>query len=242
MIVKRKRAPGPLRWLPLCAGAGLLLWPLRARAAPASQEPAGAASIWPIVLAMAAAAFVVERVVELFWNIVEWALLSSRRWRPADLKTAHYLQFKNGVSLLLGATLGVLVAGALNLHLFAALELMAPGFTLNVPANWDVAITGLIIGVTTKPIHDLIELLAELKNFMGNAAVRQREAAGAALADGVLKLAQTEAETMIEVPGMGRTPLAGDSGFGASAEAPSSVEETTPAEKYIDLLRNRTSM
>jgi len=136
---------------------------------------------------------------------------------------------------------GVLVAGALNLHLFAALELLAPGFTLNVPANWDVAITGLIIGVTAKPIHDLIELLAEFKNFMGNAAVRQREAAGAALADGVLKLAQTEAETMIEVPGMGRTPLAANGGYSAGEPSPGAAE-TTPTDKYIDILRNRTLM
>jgi hypothetical protein len=238
--VRGRRKTNQTRWLPLAAGAAAIALPLSARAAPRQQQMV-AGSIWPIVLAMAAAAFVVERVVELFWNIVEWALLSSKRWRPADLKTAHYLQFKNGVSLLLGATLGVLVAGALNLHLFAALELLAPGFTLNVPANWDVAITGLIIGVTAKPIHDLIELLAEFKNFMGNAAVRQREAAGAALADGVLKLAQTEAETMIEVPGMGRTPLAANGGYVAGEPSPG-AEETTPTDKYIDILRNRTLM
>jgi len=238
--VKGGRKTLQTRWLPLAAGAAASTLPLRARAAP-PQQPAAADSIWPIVLAMAVAAFVVERVVELFWNIVEWALLSSKRWRPGDLKTAHYLQFKSGVSLLLGATLGVLVASALNLHLFAALELVAPGFTLNVPANWDVAITGLIIGVTAKPIHDLIELLAEFKNFLGNAAVRQREAAGAALADGVLKLAQTEAETMIEVPGMGRIPLAANTGDSAGEPSPN-AEATTPTDKYIDILRNRTLM
>jgi hypothetical protein len=100
-----------------------------------------------------------------------------------------------------------------------------------------VVVTGLIIGVSAKPIHDLIELLAELKNFMGNAAVRQREAAGAAMADGVLKLAQSEAESMIEVPGLGRTPLTGDYGVktdGTEADAQS------PTDKYIDMLHNRT--
>jgi hypothetical protein len=100
-----------------------------------------------------------------------------------------------------------------------------------------VVVTGLIIGVTAKPIHDLIELLAELKNFMSNAAVRQREAAGAAMADGVLKLAQSEAESMLEVPGLGRTSLTGD----YSARTEGAVADTqSPTDKYIDVLHNRT--
>jgi hypothetical protein len=199
-------------------------------------------SIWPLVLAMGAASFGIERVVEFLWNFTEWGLLSSRKWRPADLKTAHYLQCKSGASLLLGGILGVLIAGALNLHLFAGLQVLAPGFTFNVPGNWDVVITGLIIGVTAKPIHDLIELLAELKNFMGSAAIRQREAAGAALADGVLKLAQSESESMIEVPGMGRTPLTGQGDYTTADGTATSAETQSPTDKYIDLLHNRTMM
>ncbi|MFN8469374.1 MAG: hypothetical protein U0X20_27715, partial [Caldilineaceae bacterium] len=145
--------------------------------------------------------------------------------------------FKSGVSVLLSAILGVILANMLNLHFFASLQQLAPGFTLDVPANWDVVVTGLIIGVTAKPIHDLIELLAELKNFMSNAAVRQREAAGAALADGVLKLAQSEAESMIEVPGLGRTSLTGD--YAAKPDG-AEGEAQSPTDKYIDLLHNRT--
>jgi hypothetical protein len=186
-----------------------------------------------MLLATLATAFGIERLIELMWNFGEWIVLSTRRERPADLKTASYLQFKSGVSVLLSAILGVLLASILNLHFFAALQQIAPGFTLDAPANWDVVVTGLIIGVVAKPIHDLIELLAELKNFMGNAAVRQREAAGAALADGVLKLAQSEAESMIEVPGLGRTPLSEDLGAQDGGSQ-------SPTEKYIDILHNRT--
>jgi hypothetical protein len=197
------------------------------------MENAAQLSVWPMLLATLATAFGIERLIELMWNFGEWIALSTQRQRPADLKTAAYLQFKSGVSVLLSAILGVLLANILNLHFFAALQQIAPGFTLDVPPNWDVVVTGLIIGVMAKPIHDLIELLAELKNFMSNAAVRQREAAGAAMADGVLKLAQSEAESMIEVPGLGRTPLSED--FDAKPESGES-----PTAKYIDILHNRT--
>ena len=197
------------------------------------MDNAAQLSVWPMLLATLATAFGIERLIELMWNFGEWIALSTRRERPADLKTASYLQFKSGVSVLLSAILGVLLANLLNLHFFAALQQIAPGFTLDVPANWDVVVTGLIIGVMAKPIHDLIELLAELKNFMSNAAVRQREAAGAAMADGVLKLAQSEAESMIEVPGLGRTPL--NEAYDAKGEGGQS-----PTEKYIDMLHNRT--
>jgi hypothetical protein len=201
------------------------------------MENAAQFSVWPIVLATIATAFGIERLIELMWNFAEWITLSTQRSRPAGLKTASYLQFKSGVSVLLSAILGVVLANMLNLHFFAALQQVAPGFTLAVPANWDVVVTGLIIGVAAKPIHDLVELLAEFKNFMANAAVRQREAAGAAMADGVLKLAQSEAESMIEVPGLGRTSLTGD-----YAAQPGSTEagEQSPTDKYIDLLHNRT--
>ena len=216
------------------------LLPQVALAAPGQQETvATEPNLWPLIAGVAAAAFAIERVMELLWNFVEWLLLSSARWRAARLRTAPYQKFKSGASVLLGAILGVAMANALNLHLFAALEFQAPAFALDVPANWDLVITGLIIGVTAKPIHDLIGLLAETKNFMNSAAIRQREAAGAALADGVLKLAQSEAENMIDVPGMGPTRLTDD---GYSNETPATGAEKTPTERYIDLLHNRTLM
>ena len=95
-----------------------------------------------------------------------------------------------------------------------------------------------MVGVLAKPLHDGIGILAGLKNFLDGAAVRQREAAGAALADGVLKLAQSDAQSMIEVPGMGPTRLTG--AYEGEAAAPG--EESSPTDKYIEILRNRTSM
>ena len=70
---------------------------------------------------------------------------------------------------------------------------------------------------------------------MSNAAVRQREAAGAAMADGVLKLAQSEAESMLEVPGLGRTSLTEDLGT-----KPDGTAGQSPTDKYIEVLHNRT--
>jgi hypothetical protein len=218
----------------------LALAPQAALAAPGRQDPATAEpNLWPLIAGVAAAAFAIERVMELLWNFVEWLLLSGGKRPAATLRTAHYQKFKSGASVLLGATLGIATANALNLHLFAALEYQAPAFALAVPANWDLVVTGLIIGVTAKPLHDLIGLLAETKNFMASAALRQREAAGAALADGVLKLAQSEAENMVDVPGMGLTRLT-DVGMGD--ETPAASTEKSPTDRYIDLLHNRTLM
>jgi hypothetical protein len=215
-------------------------WPTAVTAASIRQESAPSSpSLWPVVLAMFALAFAVERIVELLWDVLEWLLLNLGRWRAARLKTASYLQFKGGASILLACTLGVLVASVLNLHLFAALQLIVPGFAIAVPANWDVVLTGLIIGATAKPVHDLIGLLAELKSFMGNASLRQREAAGAALADGVLKLAQSEQENMIEVPGMGPTSLTINGRYGETA-AP--VADKSATDRYIEILHDRTMM
>jgi hypothetical protein len=229
-----------LRTVASLAILAALLAPQAALAAPGQQETtASDPNLWPLLAGIAAAAFAIERVMELLWNFVEWLLLSGGRWQAANLRTAHYQKFKSGASVLLGAVLGVATANALNLHLFAALEYQAPAFALDVPANWDLVVTGLIIGVTAKPLHDLIGLLAETKNFMASAAIRQREAAGAALADGVLKLAQSEAENMVDVPGMGLTRLTDDSMGG---ETPAASTEQSPTDRYIDLLHNRTLM
>ena len=216
------------------------VWPVGVNSATLRQESAPATpSPWPVVLAMFALAFAVERVVELLWDILEWLLLNLGRWHAARLKTTPYLQFKRGASILLACTFGVLLASVLNLHLFASLQYIVPGFAIAVPANWDVVVTGLIIGATAKPLHDLIGLLAELKSFMSNASLRQREAAGAALADGVLKLAQSEQQNMIEVPGLGPTSLTSNGNYG---EAASPVSDKSATDKYIEILHDRTMM
>lgn len=229
--------------LPATLGSAVLaalLVPQLALAAPRAQAAETALpGIGPMFFGLVLAAFGIERVIELFWNYVEWILLNFRRWLPAQLKTAAYLQFKSGTSMLLGAAAGVGVASLLRLHLFAAVQPLAPQFVTAVPVNWDLVLTGLLLGLLTKPLHDLVELLAEVKNFMASAAMHQREAAGAALADGVLKLAQSDAQNMLEVPGLGPTRLSSESGTQGEGAGP---EEATAADRYIDLLHNRTSI
>ena len=85
-----------------------------------------------------------------------------------------------------------------------------------------------------------IGVIAGLKGFLSSAALHQREAAGAAMADGVLKLAQSDAQGMIEVPGMGPTRLAG--GYGPEDETQvASADEKSAADRYIEILHSRTA-
>lgn len=224
------------RYGPWLAGIGALL-PLTASAAPIQQEVAASPSLWPLSLTLFATAFAVERLLELIWNYLEWLLLNTKRLHAADLKSSAYVKFKSGTCVLLGAIVGVGVAGLFTLHLLAALQPLALGFIGPIPANWDVVLSGIVIGVLAKPIHDGIGILAGLRNFLDGAAVRQREEAGAALADGVLKLAQSEAQSMIEVPGMGPTRLTD-----AYATEDEAASENAPTDKYIEILHNRISM
>jgi hypothetical protein len=220
--------------------AGLLtLTPRALYAAAVHQVTPAAPSLGPLLLALFVAAFAVERLMELLWNYLEWILLNSRRMHATDLKSANYVKFKSGTSVLLGAIAGVGLAGLFTLHLFAALQPLALGFIGPIPANWDVALSGIVVGVLAKPIHDVIGIFAGLKNYLDGAAVHRREAAGAALADGVLKLAQSDAQSMIEVPGLGPTRL---SGAYDAEESPSPADEQSSTDKYIEILHNRTSM
>lgn len=233
-VNRRERAAGAL----LLVGF-LTLTPRSLYAAAVYQETPTAPDLWPLLLALFAAAFAVERMMELLWNYLEWILLNSRRMHAADLKSANYVKFKSGTSVLLGAIAGVGLAGLFTLHLFAALQPLALGFIGPIPANWDVVLSGVVVGVLAKPIHDVIGIFAGLKNYLDGAAVHRREAAGAAMADGVLKLAQSDAQSMIEVPGLGPTRLTG--AYDAE-EAASSADEQSPTDKYIEILHNRTSM
>ncbi len=222
-------------------GLMLVVWPTVASAASPLQEAGSAAPVlWPLLLAILFSAFAIERVLELFWNYVEWILLNSGRWTAGNVMSSTYRRFKGGTSVLLGAIFGVLLASLFNLHLFAALQPLTLGFLGAVPANWDVVLTGLVVGVSAKPVHDILGILAGLNHFFAAAAVRQREAAGASMADGVLKLAQSDAQSMVDVPGMGPTRL-DTGGFGPEAESGQGAEEQSPTDRYIDLLHERTS-
>ena len=160
-------------------------------------------SVWPVILPLLATAVGVERVIEIIWNYLEWLLLTGSRWQPAQLKSAHYHQFKSGTSLILALVLGILIANATGMRFFEQLKVLVPTLLGGISGGWDVLLTGFIIGAATKPIHDLLGVITKLKEFLGYSAIHQREQSSAALAEGVLKLAQSEAQAMVEVPGIG---------------------------------------
>jgi len=210
--------------------------PLAASAAPAYQEPSSAGPpLAPLLLALLAAAFLVERSVELLWSYSEWILLSSGRLQASALHSSNYVKFKIGTSVLLGGAAGVGLANLFTLHLFAALQPLTLGLIGPLPANWDVLLSGLIVGVLAKPVHDTVGILAAFKTFLEGAAVHQREAAGAALADGVLKLAQSDAQNMLEVPGAGPTRLTPSYGDEEPTE-----KSISPTDRYLEILHRRT--
>lgn len=250
-------APPPYRWLHslvwATGGIGMaMVLDSAAIAAPimqTTQEP----SIWPILVPLGTASIGVERATEVIWNYVEWVLLNSRRWNPADLKAAQYIQFKSGSSMLVGVIIGILVANYTNMRLFEYLRDFTPGFIDGVPEVWDTLITGLIIGSGAKPAHEILGIITQAKNFLGNASINQRENAGSALAEGILKLAESEKRRMVDVPGVGpsRIPMPSGSTRGMPAPAGASMPEGADEEqdaigesemnKYLDILRNRTA-
>jgi hypothetical protein len=199
-------------------------------------------NIWSALMPLALAAFGVERAVEIIWNYLEWLLLGVFKWEPAQLKSPQYVQFKSGTSLVFGVVIGILVTNSTALRLFEHLAPLAPGLLDGMPAAWDVLITGFLIGTGAKPAHELLGIITQLKNLLGNSAIRQREAAGAALAEGVLKLAQSEAQATLDIPGIGParmpSPAATLRGFEDEDEEP--VAEKPATERYADLLHRRT--
>lgn len=200
--------------------------------------------IWPVLLPILIAAVGVERAIEIIWNYLEWILLSFGRWQAEQLKSPQYLQFKSGTSLVFGVMLGIIVTNFTGMRLFALLQPTAAGLLDNMPATWDILITGFIIGAGSKPAHDILGILTQVKNFLNTSAIRQRETAAAALADGVLKLAQSEAQAMVDVPGIGpaRIPM-GSAARGYPGEEEETIgEEKSATERYIEILRSRTAV
>lgn len=229
--------------LRLAAGMGLAwmgLWftAARAWAAPLGQDETRSENIWPVLLPLAAASIALERTIEIVWNYVDWMLLNTRGWRAADLKSAQYVQFKSGTSLVLGMVLGILIANYTGMRLFDYLRPLAPTFLEIVPPFWDVIITGLILGAGAKPTHDFLGIITQTKNLLGNSAVKQRELAASAMADGVLKLAQSDAQAMLDIPGVGPARLSTPGGRDDDDE--SAPLDRSQTEQYIDTLRDRT--
>ncbi|HRW09622.1 MAG TPA: hypothetical protein P5121_31190 [Caldilineaceae bacterium] len=199
--------------------------------------------ILPALTPLLTAAVGVERAIEIIWNYIEWALLSFLGWQPEQLKTPQYLQFKSGTSMVLGVILGILVANFMALRLFTFLGPTVPGLLDNVPATWDLLITGFLIGAGAKPAHDILGVITQVKNFLNNSAIRQRESAAAALAEGVLKLAQSEAQAMVDVPGVGpaRLPMGGSARGVTIDEEAENEEEASATERYIAILHRQTA-
>jgi hypothetical protein len=201
------------------------------------EEP----SLWLVLLPLLAATIAVERVIELIWNYIDWGLLNLREWQPADLRATHYVKFKSGTSLVMALVLGVLISNYTGMRLFDYLRPLTPRLLAEVPAIWDVLITGFVIGAGTKPVHDLLGIIYQTKNLLGSSAVKQREAAGAMMAEGVLKLAQSDSQALIDVPGVGPTRLA----IGATNRSdddeplPTAVSTT---DQYIRTIHERTLM
>jgi len=200
--------------------------------------------IWPVLLPILTASVGVERAIEIIWNYLEWILLSFGRWQAEQLKSPQYLQFKSGTSLVFGVMLGIIVTNFTGMRIFELLRPTVPGLLDTMPSTWDILITGFLIGAGSKPVHDILGIITQVKNFLNTSAIRQRESAAAALADGVLKLAQSEAQAMVDVPGVGpaRIPMGQTSrGLPGDDEEPAMTEKSA-TERYIELLQSRTAV
>jgi hypothetical protein len=213
-----------------------------AAASPQQEVAANGETIWPVLMPLAAMAIAVERAIELLWNYLEWFLIRFLRWEPSDLRSPSYVQFKSGTSLLAGLGLGILVANYSGLRLLTYLQPFMPTFIGGLPPYWDILLTGIVIGAGAKPAHDLLGIITHLKNLTANTAVRQREQAGAALADGILKLNQAGSTYTVDVPGLGATRVPGAAGAARSRSAGDSSPgngSTEQMKEYADLIHNK---
>ena len=168
-------------------------------------------SITPAMIPLLGAAAGIERLMELGWHYLEWGGLRFFGWRPSDLKSPGYIAFKRSTSLLAGIFLGVVVSNYSGMRLMSYFGQTLPGFLDQVPDLWDILVTGLMIGAGTKPTHDLLGIITQVKNLIGSSALKKREEAGAALADSILKLRQADAPASyrVDVPGVGATQVSG---------------------------------
>jgi hypothetical protein len=197
-------------------------------------------SLWMVLLPLLAASLAVERLIEVLWNYIDWGLLNTRGWEPAQLRASQYTHFKSGTSLVLAVVIGVIVANYTGMRLFDYLRPLTPRLLDSVPSVWDVLITGFVIGAATKPIHDLLGIITQTKNLLGSSALKQREAAGSMMAEGVLKLAQSDAQALIDVPGVGPARLATGGRRHDDDDEPVSPSIST-TDQYIRTIHERTT-
>ncbi len=223
----------PARWQRklIAIGSNAVLLTLAAASTTFAQDTAVAginAALTPVLTA----AVGVERAIEILWNYIEWFLVAVRKWDGEALKRTDYVQFKSGTSLLVGIILGIAVAN------FASMRLLLSAGIGNITPSWDVLITGILIGTGAKPAHDILGILTQFKNFLGNTAIMRREEAGRALAEGVLRLAQSEAQSMVDVPGVGPARLAAprSRGLGYGDDEDVNEDERSQIERYTEIL------
>jgi hypothetical protein len=230
-------------WVVAAATMALILPTKALLAAPILQVGADIAepTFWMVLFPLMAASLAVERLIEVVWNYIDWTLLNARGWEPANLRASQYTNFKSGTSLVLAVVLGVIIANYTGMRLFEYLRPLTPRLLDSVPTVWDVLITGFVIGAATKPTHDLLGIISQTKNLLGSSALKQREAAGAMMAEGVLKLAQSDAQAMIDVPGVGPARLAtGNRRHGDDDDEPIPTSIST-TDQYIRTIHERTT-
>lgn len=217
--------------------AGLVGAPVSA-ASPMQTADDQSTHAWLMVLAVFLAATAIQLLLEVLWNYSEWLLINLGKWKISRLKGAAYQRFKAATSLLLAGLLGVLTANATGMRLIEYLQSFLPDFIVGVSAAVDVLVTGLLIGALTAPVHDFFGIITGLKNMAAANARKQREVAADALASGVLKLAQSEAQATVDIPGIGlsRLPTPGSE---AGERGASEVGQPL-AERYADMLHTRT--
>lgn len=207
-------------------------------AQPALQE--GGTPIASVLLPFLAAAATVERILELGWNYIEWLLIRFAKWEGESLKSASYVQFKSGTSLLAGLFLGVVVANYSGMRLLGFLQPMAGGFLGAVPAEWDIILTGIVIGAGSKPAHDILGIVTHLKNLTGNSALNQRHQAAEAFSRGVRNMAEADSPYRTEVPGVGAARVARS--LDEEGDEPRRETSEERLDRYARTLQNRLYM
>jgi len=91
---------------------------------------------------------------------------AEKRLQAAEDKLAgatsseDYKSAKSAASIILGLMFGVVVAALGQIQMFALLGID------QVPPQWDVLVTGLIIGTGSNPVHSLIGILQQGKNAL----------------------------------------------------------------------------
>jgi hypothetical protein len=110
------------------------------------------------------------------------------------LKSPFYTNGKRLVSLLLGMALGIGLAFATRLRMFALLGIQPVGASANLGsfvAGMDMLVTGLVIGTGSAPVHSLIGLLQNTRDAVDQARALWSGRAISEVGD-ALRQAQTE--------------------------------------------------